>query len=404
LRLVFLNAIGEIGGAERSLLDILASLRAAQPSWPLHLVAGANGPLVEQASALGVTSCVLPFGDSLAALGEFGSSSSQARRLALAARVVRSSLSAAAYVRRLRTELRQFVPDVVHTNNLKMHLLGAWAAPPSAAVVWHMHDYVGSRPLTARLLRWNAARAAAIVANSASVAADIREALGSRVSVVPVLNGVDLQRFSIAGPHVDLDRMAGLPPAGEGVVRVGLLGTFGLWKGHTTFLDAIARVPAELGVRAYVIGGPLYQTSGSQHSLDYLRGYADALGLRDRVGFTGFVTRPEEAIRALDIVVHASTAPEPFGLVIAEAMACGRAVIASDAGGAREIFTPGVDALGHAPGSAENLAERIVELARDPQARARLGRAGRATAERRFDRSRLAADLLPVYQRVAAHV
>jgi glycosyltransferase involved in cell wall biosynthesis len=88
--------------------------------------------------------------------------------------------------------------------------------------------------------------------------------------------------------------------------------------------------------------------------------------------------------------------------VIAEAMACGRAVIASDAGGAREVMTPGVDALGHAPGSAGALAARIVELVRDPEARIRLGRAARQTAERRFDRVRLAVDLLPVYRRAVA--
>jgi len=181
------------------------------------------------------------------------------------------------------------------------------------------------------------------------------------------------------------------------------VGTFGRWKGHTTFLDAVARLPRDLAVRAYIIGGALYQTAGSQYSLDDLRRYAAERGLVDRVGFTGFVAHPEEALRALDIVVHASTSPEPFGLVIAEAMACGRAVIASDAGGAREIFTPGVDALIHTPGSAESLAARIAELARDPQARLRMGRAGRQTAERCFDRARLAADLVPIYQKTVAH-
>jgi len=146
-----------------------------------------------------------------------------------------------------------------------------------------------------------------------------------------------------------------------------------------------------------VIGGALYHTAGSQLTLDELRRYADVRGLSDRVGFTGFVDSPDEAMRALDIVVHASTAPEPFGLVIAEAMACGRAVIASDAGGAREIFTAGVDALAHAPGDAEALAACITELVGDPDRRERLGRAGRLTAERRFNRRRLAAELVPVY-------
>jgi len=216
-----------------------------------------------------------------------------------------------------------------------------------------------------------------------------------------VHNGVDLDRFSGAGDRVDLDRLSGLPPAAPGVVRVGLVATFGRWKGHTTFLDAVAALPADLPVRGYIIGGAVYRTDDSQYSIDDLKRYAADRGVADRVGFTGFIERPEYALRSLDVVIHASTSPEPFGLVIAEAMACGRAVIASNAGGAREIFTPGLDALVHAPGNARDLAARIVELARDPQARQRIGQAGRKTAEQRFDRARLATDLVPVYRKVA---
>ncbi len=165
-----------------------------------------------------------------------------------------------------------------------------------------------------------------------------------------------------------------------------------------TFLDAIARLDSAAPVRAYVIGGALYQTAGSQFRLEELRAHAEANGLAGRVGFTGFVDAADEAIRALDIVVHASTAPEPFGLVIAEAMACGRPVIASDAGGAREIFTRGVDALAHPPGNSEALAECISRLAGDESLRQQLGLAARQNAERRFNRRRLAAELAPLYR------
>jgi glycosyltransferase involved in cell wall biosynthesis len=281
-----------------------------------------------------------------------------------------------------------------------MHVIGAWARPPHAALVWHLHDFIGSRRLSAFVLRAASGRASAVVANSASVAEDARAVFDSHVPVVMVHNGVDLDRFSGAGDRVDLDRLSGLSPAAPGVVRVGLVATFGRWKGHTTFLDAVATLPADLPVRGYIIGGAVYRTDDSQFSIDDLKRYAADRGVADRVGFTGFIERPEYALRSLDVVVHASTSPEPFGLVIAEAMACGRAVIASNAGGAREIFTPGVDALVHAPGNASDLAARIVELARDPQARQRIGQAGRKTAEQRFDRARLATDLVPVYRKV----
>src|SRR5258708_38701834 len=90
-------------------------------------------------------------------------------------------------------------------------------------------------------------------------------------------------------------------------------------------------------------------------------------------------------MRALDVVVHASTQPEPFGLVIAEGLATGRAVIVSAGGGANELVTDGVDALTHTPGDAESLARCIERLAGDPALRRRLGAARRAAALRPFD-------------------
>jgi glycosyltransferase involved in cell wall biosynthesis len=393
---MYLSASAELGGAERSLLDILVSMRRAHPLWPLHLVAATDGPLVSRASMIGVTAEVIDFGPALSRAGESGGLVTRACDLA------RAAAPAVSYVSRLRRAMGAFEPDVVHTHSLKMHLLGARARPARTALVWHLHDYVGARPLTARLLRWHKDVCSVAVANSESVAADARGVLGGSVPVITVHNAVDLQRFSAFGPQLDLDRLAGLPPAQGDVVRVGLVATFGHWKGHLTFLEAIARLPPDLAVRAYIVGGAVYRTAGSQHSLDDLERHAARLGVGGRVGFTGFVNDPENAMRALDIVVHASTAPEPFGLVIAEAMACGRAVIASDAGGAREIFTPGVDALAHTPGDAEGLAARILELILDRDARIRIGRAGRETAERRFDRGRLASDLAPAYYRAVA--
>jgi glycosyltransferase involved in cell wall biosynthesis len=122
----------------------------------------------------------------------------------------------------------------------------------------------------------------------------------------------------MGGARANLDAMSGLPQAPANTIRVGLVATLARWKGHATFLEAIARLPDPLPVRAYIVGDAMYQTEGSQYSLDELRQLARSLGLADRVGFTGFVHTPEATFRALHVVVHASTAPEPFGLVIAE--------------------------------------------------------------------------------------
>jgi glycosyltransferase involved in cell wall biosynthesis len=116
------------------------------------------------------------------------------------------------------------------------------------------------------------------------------------------------------------------------------------------------------------------------------------------VGLTGFIDRPAAAMRALDVVVHSSTQPEPFGLVIAEGQAAGRAVIVSAAGGAHELVTDGVDALTHVPGDAAGLARSIERLVTDSALRARLGIAARQSAVRRFDPDLFTRAFIDVYQ------
>lgn len=394
---MFLSPSGQLGGAETSLLEILASLREARPAWPLHLLIAGEGPLQARAASLGVATATLPFAPSIARLGETRAMS-EGRHPGFVVKLAMAAAPIAAYIRHLRRVVREIGPDILHTNGLKMHVLAAQARV-RPRLVWHLHDYVGSRAMSARLLRWSRPRCSAVIANSTSVADDVRKTLAG-VRVVTVHNAVDLCRFSPSGDRLDLDELAGLDPAEPGTVRIGLVGTFARWKGHETFLNAVARLPRDAPIRAYVVGDAVYETEGSQYSRGELTDLVRRLNIGHRVGFTGFVARPEAALRTLDIVVHASTNPEPFGLVIVEAMASGRPVVVSLTGGAAEIVTDGVNALGHPPGNVERLAARLTELALDPALRARIGRAGRATAERDFDRQRLARELVPLYQSV----
>lgn len=404
MRLVYLNPCGQMGGAEICLMDMLVSIRAAEPDWQCCLVVGEDGPLVEQAKAAGAEVRVAPFPRALARLGDSGSG---------AVRALWSCAGAAAgaleYQIALRRILAEIQPSVIHTNGFKMHVLGAWAHPKNVPVIWHVHDYVSTRPLMKRLLKLHSSRIAGVIANSKSVAADVQSVCGSQPETVCVYNAVDLQHYapinrnSASSATVDLDAFAGLQRPPDGTVRIGLVATLAHWKGHQVFLRALARLPKDLPVRAYIVGGAIYQTENSQRTLDELRAQATALGIGDKVGFTGYVADPASAMRALDILVHASTQPEPFGRVIAEGMACGLAVICSAAGGAAELITEGDDALGHAPGDEAGLAARMLELVRDPELRARLGRAGRLTAERRFDRARLSRELIPIYRRASGH-
>jgi glycosyltransferase involved in cell wall biosynthesis len=394
MRIVYLNPSGRLGGAETSLRELLASVRAAQPGWDLWLVLGEDGPLAGIAHELGVQVKLMPFPRELARVGDNG-------RISAVTGLLRATAATRRYARELSCWLRQAEPDIIHTNGFKMHLLGAWTRPLQSRLIWHIHDYVSSRRLMRRLLWPFRKSCAAVIVNSKSVAEDFERVMPG-LKIVPIYNAIDLGRFAPEGNRIDLDSAAGLPPAPVGTVRVGLIATFARWKGHKVFLNALARLSPETPVRGYVVGGAIYQTDGSQWSVEELRQEAARLGLGDKVGFTGFLEDSPAAMRCLDVVVHASTQPEPFGMVIIEGMACGKAVIASQGGGATELFTDGENAVAHLPGDPAELARQIERLSRDEGLRKKLGKAGRETVERHYHGRRLAGELLELYRDVTA--
>jgi glycosyltransferase involved in cell wall biosynthesis len=394
MRIAYLSVSDQLGGSEIVLLEMIKGIRRLRPAWTLQAILPGRGPLLDQAEAAGADCVVLPMPASLARLGEFG-----AGPAALVARLVPVALALPAYLHRLRTIIRAGRPAILHTNGFKAHIVGVRAGGDSK-IVWHMHEYIGARRFTRSLLARHQRHVAAMLANSRSVAADLTAALRPTAAVRVVHNAVDLQTFAPDGPTEALDRRAGLAPSPAPVVRVGLVATFARWKGHEVFLRALAALPADLPIRGYVIGGPVYDTAGSQHTMAELQALADRLGLGGRVGFTGFLP-PAPAMRALDVVVHASTRPEPFGLVIAEAMACGRAVITSASGGAAELVDAGEDALTHTPGDVAELSQCIIRVVGDPELRRQLGIRARASACRRFDSERLAREVVAVYEAIA---
>jgi glycosyltransferase involved in cell wall biosynthesis len=398
LHVAFVSVSDRMGGSEVVLLEIVRGLRRARPSWALHLAAPGDGPLSQAARAAGATTVTLAMPPALATFGETAAFDRGAPTLPV--RLLRAAASVPGYQRAMNGLLDRLSPDVVHTNGFKAHVFAARGGAAGAALIWHVHEYVMRRPMTRRLLRRYAGRCDAIVANSDSVAADVRAAVGGRaVQVIP--NAVDLDVFSPHGCQTDLDALCGLPPAPAGTVRVGLVATFARWKGHAVFLEALAAIPRDLPLRGYIVGGPVYDTRGSQRSMAELAARARTLGVDGRVGLTDFVEAPAGALRALDIVVHASTDPEPFGMVIAEAMACGRAVVTSGTGGAAELVRDGLDAMVHQAGNAADLASCIARLARDRTLRERLGGQARATAVARFDSRRLADRFASLYEEAA---
>lgn len=399
MHIVYLSPSGQMGGAETCLIDALAVLRQVRPDWKTTVVAAEDGPLVGRAREHGAAVHLLPFPAEVARIGDSG----QSGRASLAASLISSSPAILLYRSQLRSLLRDLKLDLIHTNGFKVHVLGALAKPRHSALIWHIHDYISSRAVMAKVMRRLSRHVDGIIANSKHVATDTREVVGRSAKIYPILNVVDLQEFTPEGPALDLDALSGLAPAPQHTLRVGLIATLAWWKGHRLFLRALAELDPTLPVRGYYIGGALYKTQ-AQESLDELRAYAQELGLGERLGFTGVVSEPAAAMRALDVLVHTSTEPEPFGRVLVEAMACGKPVITTGLGGASEIVALGDFALTIDSANPKSLANAIAKLAAEPRLTARLGSNGLSTARLHFGRERLARELPAVYEEVLSRV
>jgi glycosyltransferase involved in cell wall biosynthesis len=158
---------------------------------------------------------------------------------------------------------------------------------------------------------------------------------GRRAGVSVVVSGIDpaqIARQLGDSTQVDEFRRRFSP---DGKPLVGMFGRICRWKGQDVFLRALALVP---GARGVIAGAALFEEQAFERELHEL---ARQLGISDRVTFAGHVDDAMTLMAACDVIVHCSTAPEPSGRVIAEAMFAGTPVIGSDAGGVPEFIDHG---------------------------------------------------------------
>jgi glycosyltransferase involved in cell wall biosynthesis len=400
--ILFINPVGIIGGGERVLLTLMAALNSAEPDLRLSLIIGSPGPLVAAAQALGVTVEVLPLPERLLKLGDSGLKQPQGKDqggkgrayLALAQQVLGGVGELFRYRQQLAQKIRALQPDLIHSNGIKTHLLTSITAPASIPVVWHLHDFYSTRPFIAKILRVFQTKAKAGIAISNAVAQDSQQVL-PRLPVQVIYNAIDIQRFAPAPTS-----LASAPD-----LKIGLIATFARWKGQDLFLQAAAQVLQALAqqnsaqkLQFWIIGGAVYETPGSQFTEAELRDLAVQLGIEKQVSFKGFQSDVPALLHQLDIVVHASTQPEPFGMTIIEAMACAKPVIVAAAGGACELIADAEDALGFKIGDAAALATAMITLIHQPQLRAALASRARQTVVSRFAQPRLGQEVLVLYR------
>jgi glycosyltransferase involved in cell wall biosynthesis len=300
-----------------------------------------------------------------------GSAVHRLRRLGLSVEVLDTEEDERA-VRELAAYLRREEIDLVHAHMYRAEVIGTRAAVAARTPVI-MATVHSSRVRSAADVEALAALTPhmdRLIVPSASIQAKvIREGRGgAEFSVIP--NGIDLSRFSTPAPPCSLRDDFGIPCD---AFLAGVVARLEPEKGHAYLIDAWPSVLARVPDAWLAIVG-----EGSE---------ADALQARARglehIVFTGRRDDISAVTADLSVAVLPSLR-EAQGISILEAMARCRPVVASAVGGIPEVITSGVDGLLVPPASPADLADAIVSLARSPELRERLGRAGRATVVERF--------------------
>lgn len=361
--ILFVDQSGQVGGAELCLADLAAGTNS-------KVLLFSDGPFVQLLKERGIAVDVL----------SLSSSASRITKSASPLKLVSTIPSLLSHVLALSRQFKQ--ADVVYLNTAKALIYGAGAnllvRKPS---VYHLHDLLDPLHFSTtniKLLVGAANRMDAVIANSQATA-DTFRAVGGRAPVHVIYNGFDPAIFD----QVSLDKISSLRrdlnPANRPVVAI--FGRLTRWKGQHILLQAARGLQ---NIELWLVGEALF-TDDDRAYAGELR--ADAAKLGTHVHLLGFRDDVPALMRAADIVVHCSTAPEPFGRVLAEAMLCRKPVVATAAGGPKEIVEEGITGFLTPPGDPASLATAIRKLTDSEPLRQKMGEAGRARAEQLFSLS-----------------
>jgi len=354
------------GGVERGTIETAAALVAAGHR---AIVASAGGPMAREIVDCGGTHVTVPL-------------------------ATKNPLAMYRNIDRLAGIIQRYKIDIVHARS-RAPAWSAWAAASRAGkpFVTTFHNAYGVGSTLKRKYNSVMARGARVIAISNFVgdyAASIYNVSREKLRVIP--RGVDIKRFDpalVSAERIEALRSEWKLPVGKPVIM--LPGRLTRWKGQLVLLGALQRL-ARKDFVCVIVG------SGSDHFRREIEETASRRGVDSIVHvFPGCRDMPA-AFMLADIVISASTRPEGFGRVIAEAQAMGRPVIATDHGGARETVIPNETGFLVPPGDPEALANAIAAvLALTPEARTALAARSIAHIRANFTTDLMTARTLAVY-------
>jgi glycosyltransferase involved in cell wall biosynthesis len=292
-------------------------------------------------------------------------------------------------VRHLARLIQREGVHLVHSNSTEAHLYAAPAARLAhVPCIWHARDL---RSLSG-LGKWLGKLSTRVIAISDAVASHLTQERVPSERIRRIYNGID-----VAALRHEASAVANLPGPGRRrwVVMVGQLVP---WKRHADFIAAMALIaPHFSDVRGLIVGSDLFGDHPNyRRELETL---CAQTGVADRITLLGQRNDTPSIIAASEMLVMPSEA-EPFGRAALEAMALGKPVVGTRAGGLPELVEDGETGLLVGVHRPEELAQAIERLLLDPARAREMGRRGAERAQLFFDAGASAAEVRRLYEEV----
>lgn len=317
--ILYLNEFSQMGGAEHSLLLILKNINPEYYS-PV-LVTETSGELTQKLSNTSVN----------VILQKFCTMSSRGLP-----KIIKSIVGLFKDIIILKKLADDYDDVIFHSNTLRMHVLASitgflFKIPAVVHLRWVPVDNDKLRTVLAYFFKCFKPY---IIFVSNSVVQEYKLEKYSRKRVI--YNAVTFPEIKNSLKN-DLRKKHGLKREDKIFLIMGRLDR---WKGQNYIIDAFKEMKKTRdNIYLFIVGDDIFNASSKYK--EEIMAMINSNELKKHIIFTGHVNNPLEYIAISDIVYHSSVSPEPFGRVIAEAMALSKPVIASNIGGPLEIIKHG---------------------------------------------------------------
>lgn len=383
IKVLYIDEIGRIDGAEVVLLNLLAKLD--RNKFVPEVVCGSNGELVNRLKDLDITVHVLP-------IPEVPKRNPNSAPLANLIYLIYFLLKGFSFQIELYKLIVKLNPEIIHTNSLLANVLGTFPAKIALKkLIWHEHNIQpkGFRRTFVNILSLCTDK---IIVISDAVSNVYCGAIRRR-KVLKIYNGLDLSLFSSNSSHKSIRHEFSIP---RNFKIVAITAVLRPWKGHDVFLNA-AKIVLEnyKAVRFMVVGGEVFSRDrGYKKKLEDLVHNLDMDGY---VTFTGYRNDIPDILNSIDILVSSTILPEPFSLIVLEAMAAAKPVVATNTGGVPEVVDDSVTGLLVNPNDASSMADAILRILMSDELANDMGTEGAKRARCYFTSERMAKEVESLY-------